>query len=175
VTTTAGQLGYIHSNFLALPTEGGSGAAAEGTQPESTPRPPARPESAALNALTERNKALETQASALQDEVTALKNRAAAQAAAPPTPAAATGDAEDLRAELKRLTAAVEGLQHRVNADAPAGDADSPAASAPPETTEHFVSPTALLLGGIGLLTGWLVGTAYGRNQERGRRSRIRF
>jgi hypothetical protein len=37
------------------------------------------------------------------------------------------------------------------------------------------LSSTALVLGVIGLLIGWLVGAAYGRNQERGRRSRIRF
>ncbi len=172
VTTASGQVGYIHSNFLGLPTEHGPGAAAEAPQPEPTARAPARPEAAPPSALSERNKLLEAQVSALQEELAMLRGRAAAPA---PTAAAATGDAEDVRAELKRLTAAVEGLQHRVNAGAPPADAAPPATSPVAETTEHLVSPTALLLGGIGLLAGWLVGTAYGRNQERGRRSRIRF
>ena len=216
VKTAGGQVGYVHSNFLALPSEASSAAAAEAPQPQPTapplPQPTARSDTAALNTLSERNKALEAQVSALQQELTALKNRptpARSDTAAlttlsernkaleaqvstlqeeltalknrptqtvppPPTSAAVTGDAEELRTELRRLTVAVEGLQKRVSANLPSNDA--PAAGAPPtEASERSVSSTALVLGALGLLLGWVGGITYGRTQDRGRRSRIRF
>ncbi|HVO25570.1 MAG TPA: SH3 domain-containing protein [Candidatus Margulisiibacteriota bacterium] len=178
VKTAGGQVGYVRSNFLALPNEGSAAAATETPllQPTATPSAPptARVDSAALHTLTERNKALEAQVSALQDELTALKNRPTQTAQPAPTSAPVTGEAEELRKELKRLTAAVEGLQKRVSAVSPSNDA--PAASAPStEAPEHNVSPTALVLGAIGLLLGWVGGITYGRTQDRGRRSRIRF
>ena len=45
----------------------------------------------------------------------------------------------------------------------------------PTNALESLRSVHAILLGAIGLGAGWLVGGAYGRRQERGRRSRIRF
>jgi len=215
VKTANGQVGYVHSNFLALPSE--AGAAAPPAAPEAaaqptpqptakptlrptaqptlrptaqptlrptpkptlqptalpTPQPTARSDSAALNALTEKNKALEGQVSELQAELTALKSRTP-PAVEPAATAAAGGDAAEMRAELKRLTAAVEGLRQRVGGSAPAGEAPA-AGAASAEPPERNVSPAALLLGAVGLLTGWLLGAAYGRNQDRGRRSRIRF
>jgi hypothetical protein len=181
VKTASGQVGYMHSNFLALPNEAGTGAGAVRSQPSGpaptpapalVPPPAVRSDSAALNALAEKNKALEAQVGALQEELTALKNRPTQPA--PTAAPAASGDSEDLRAELKRLTAAVEGLQSRVGGGVsssapPAGDA------VPAEATERSVPSAALLLGAVGLLLGWLLGAAYGRSQERGRRSRIRF
>ena len=204
VKTASGQVGYVHSNFLALPSEAGAAAtpqpAAQPTpqptaqptlrptvqptlrptaqptpQPtaQPTPQPTARSDSAALNVLTEKNKALEGQVSALQAELSALKSRTALPAEPAPT-AAASSDAVEMRAELKRLTAAVEGLRQRVGGSAPSGEAPA-ASTASAEPPDRNVSPAALLLGAVGLLTGWLLGAAYGRNQDRGRRSRIRF
>lgn len=180
VKTAGGQVGYVHSNFLALPSEAGSAAVAETPHAQPTPHPTAlpvsRPDAAAvsaLSALTEKNKGLEAQLSALQDELTALKNRTAQPTTAAPTPVAASSDAEELRAEIKRLTAAVEGLQ-RQSGGAPSSN-DAPATSAAAEGPERTVPSTALLLGVLGLLVGWLGGAAYGRGKERGRRSRIRF
>ncbi len=174
VKTANGQVGYMHSNFLALPSE--AGAAARRAPTEARPQPTAVPtphptphtDTAALTAATERNKALEAQVSALQDELTALKNRPTPVPEVVPTPVAGNAETDELRAELKRLTAAVEGLQQR-------GGGGAPGEAVPTESPEHGVASTALLLGGVGLLIGWLLGAAYGRNQERGRRSRIRF
>jgi hypothetical protein len=184
VKTAGGQVGYVHSNFLALPSEARSGAVGETPHTQPTPqptpqptgRPGARPDAAApgaLTALTEKNKGLEAQVSVLQDELTALKNRAAQPTTVAPTAVPASGDAEELRAEIKRLTAAVEGLQHHSSVPPPSNDA--PATSPAVEGPERSVPSTALLLGGVGLLLGWLGGAAYGRSKERGRRSRIRF
>ena len=215
VKTASGQVGYVHSNFLALPSEARAAAERETLQPtaqptlrptaqptlpptapptvrptapptppptasptlrptaQPTPQPTARLDSAALNLLTERNKALEAQVGALQTELSALKSRTPTTTE-PAATVAASGDAAEMRTELKRLTAAVESLQQHVSVNAPAGEAPV-AGSAAAEPPERGVSPTALLLGAGGLLTGWLLGAAYGRNQDRGRRSRIRF
>lgn len=178
VRTASGQVGYVHSNFLALPSEAGAKAPTEAPRAHPTvaptsPRPTAHSDSAALSALTDKNKALEAQLSALQDELTALKSRAAQPPEPAPTAAVAT-DTEALHAELKRLTAAVEALQLRVAGAAPSSEAP-PAATGPAEAPERSVSSTAALLGALGLFVGWFIGSAYGRNQERGRRSRIRF
>jgi uncharacterized protein YgiM (DUF1202 family) len=178
VKTAGGQVGYVNSNFLALPSEAGPAAGAEAPlqTPTATPlpRPTARSDTAALNTLTERNKALEAQVSALQEELTALKNRPTPTAQPTPTVAVVTSDTEELRTELRRLTGAVEGLQKRVSTNPPSNDAA--AAGGPPvEVPERSVSSTALVLGALGLLLGWVGGITYGRTQERGRRSRIRF
>ncbi len=177
VKTASGQVGYVHSNFLALPSEARSGAVAETPHAQPTPQPTVRPvaraDAATLSALSEKNKGLEAQLSALQDELTALKSRAAQPTTAAPTAVPASSDAEELRAEIKRLTAAVEGLQRHSGGAPPSNDA--PATSAAAEGPERSVPSTALLLGAVGLLLGWLGGAAYGRSKERGRRSRIRF
>lgn len=177
VRTASGQVGYVHSNFLALPSEASSAATAEvpRVHPTAAPtaRPTARTDSGALNAATEKNKALEAQVAALQEELTALKSRPAAPPE--PAPTAASAESDALRAELKRLTAAVEGLKQHEGAGAPPIEAPAAPGVAPSEPPERGVASTALLLGAVGLLIGWLLGAAYGRNQERGRRSRIRF
>lgn len=173
VKTASGQVGYVHSNFLALPSEARPGAAAETPRGQPTPPPAPHSDAAALTALTEKNKALEAQLSALQDELTTLKNRPAEPTTVAPTAAPASGDAEELRAEIKRLTAAVEGLQHQTRGAAAPNEA--PATTAPVDGTERSAPSTALVIGALGLLVGWLAGAAYGRSQERGRRSRIRF
>ena len=174
VKTAGGQVGYIHSNFLALPNEAGSAAASEARGAHPTPQPPSRADAGGLTTLTEKNTALEAQVKALQEELTALKSRPAPPAEPAPTAVAASADTEALRAELKRLTAAVEGLQSRGGGNVPSSDAPATGA-APAEASERSVPSTALVLGAVGLLLGWLLGAAYGRNQERGRRSRIRF
>jgi uncharacterized protein YgiM (DUF1202 family) len=178
VKTASGQVGYVHSNFLALPSEAGSAAAAEAPRPQPTatplPQPTAHSDTAALHTLTERNKALEAQVNTLQEELTALKNRPTQTAPPAATVAAVTAEAEELRTELRRLAVAVEGLQKRFGVTTASNDAA--AAGVPPaEAPERSVSSTALVLGALGLLLGWVGGITYGRTQERGRRSRIRF
>lgn len=167
VVTPRGEVGYMHSNFLAPEGEASRRAA----ETPSAGAAPAGADAAALAALTERNKSLEAQLSALQEELSAAKSRASEPPPAPATPALAP-DAEALHAQLERLATAVEAIDRRLDDGAGRGGAT---ASTPLQGKPPMVSPTAWLLGGFGLLVGWLLGAAYGRNQERGRRSRIRF
>jgi len=171
VLTPGGQVGYVNSNFLALP---GETSTAERESPPATPvapaESPAPQESAALRGLNEQNKALGAEIRRLQDELAAIKNRPDPTLA--PAPPAA--DNEKLQPELARLTSAVEALQRRLDS-APANEVGAPLSSSPIDGTAHVLSPTALLLGISGLVVGWLMGRAYGRRQERTRRSRVRF
>ena len=171
VVTPSGQGGYMHSNFLR-PEGEEAGAAVEAPEPGGANPPPTAPDTSALAALTERNKSLEAQVSALQAELGTAKSRADETPAVPVTPAV-TADEQALQAEMQRLATAVEAIQRRLDGG-PGIDAGA-STTTPLQGKPAVVSPTALLLGGFGLLVGWLIGTAYGRNQERGRRSRIRF
>jgi hypothetical protein len=85
-------------------------------------------------------------------------------------PAAGT---DQLHAEIARLTAVVETLQHRLEARPPVEGL--PAPGVPIDDTPHSWSSGALALGLIGVAIGWLAGSTLGRKSDRGRRSRIRF
>jgi hypothetical protein len=168
IVTPGGQVGYVKSNFLAFPGEQRPATATPG-EPASAA---AESGEAALRSLTDRNQSLESEVQSLHEELAALKARAETPAPVPAGPVAA--DAEQLSVDLKRLTAAVEGLQHRIDSW-PMPEGTLPMVSTKAAGTPAGVSPMAILLGGVGLSVGWLVGTAYSRRQDRGRRSRIRF
>ena len=174
VLTANGQVGYVNSTFLALPAEAAKGTGTPETAPPTAP--PARAESATLRPLQERNPALEAEARGLRQELEALKNRVEPTLAPLPTAGSTGAEVEQLRAQIARLTTAVEGLQRGL-ADTRSASEPQVAVSTSPSNdgAPHTVSPTALLLGAAGLGAGWLMGGAFGRRQERGRRSRIRF
>lgn len=175
IVMPGGQAGYVNSTFLALPNEKRRAAPTPTATPSGLP-PTATPrasESTALRTPNERNPSLETDVRSLREEVATLKSRAEATPAAAPVAAAAV-ETEQLRSDLKRLSTAVEGLQRRLDAR-PMTEGSLPIAAVPAEGSPPVVSPMAILLGGVGLSVGWLVGSAYSRRQERGRRSRIRF
>lgn len=176
IVTPGRQVGYVNSNFLALPSEKPK-AAPTPTAASSTMAPTAPSvgsESAAVHTLTERNQSLENEVRGLRDELTTLKSRAGATPALAPPVAAPAADTEQLRSELKRLTTAVEGLQRRMDTS-PTTEGALPMATVPADGISPVVSPLAILLGGVGLSIGWLVGSTYSRRQDRGRRSRVRF
>jgi hypothetical protein len=168
IVTEQGEKGYVKSTFLVLPTDkqrrGGSPAVA--TVPAAAATAPAS-DSAALQ---ERNKALEAEVDSLRQELADSQNRRE------PTPMPAANPAppipEQWHAELARLTTAVEGLQRRIDARA-AGDDAVPIT--PMDGGGHTVSAMSMLFGMIGILVGWLIGGTFGRKQDRGRRTRIRF
>lgn len=166
IVTARGEKGYVKRSYLIVAGEHDRRAPqAAAPTPAAVPHESA---AAALQAASERNKSLEAEVQKLQQELAELKNRPQAPAALPPS--SLPPATEQLHAELTRLTAAVEGLQRRLDTQ-PAADpaASSPDSSSPP------VSATSVLFAMIGILVGWLVGGTYGRKQERGRRSRIRF
>jgi hypothetical protein len=176
VVISSGQVGYIHTNFLGLPSEAGGRPTADVTpRPTATPRP-LQSSTAPQTPLAERNKALEAEVSSLQQELATLRHRLAEvpPSAVPSTPGAAV-ESDDVRAELRRLAAAVEALQHHLATGTPAVPTTADTGGQNAEDSPPAVSPTAIVLGAVGLILGWLFGAAYGRNQERGRRSRIRF
>jgi hypothetical protein len=127
-------------------------------------------------ALRERAKSLDADLQAARQEIAELKSRA--------NPAAATGEprggAENIGAELARLAAAVDALQSRVGS-APlasgvaAGERPAGATSQSPGSEDTLLSPTAVLIGLLGIVVGWFLGGTVGRKQDRGRRARIRF
>jgi len=182
ITTASGQTGYINSTFLALPGEREKEHTAASPAPSATAPAVTTPvaaagasEAAALRAATERNKNLEAQVHGLQQELADQKTRAEATpaCAAASTPMPGGPAAEQLHSELARLTVAVENMQRRLDVlpvtEVPSANAGSG------DGSSHLLSPGAVLLGMLGVLAGWLFGSSYGRRQERGRRSRIRF
>jgi hypothetical protein len=174
VVTPHGQIGYVNSTFLALPGE--KPVAPPAAVPQAVPATPMAAEPAAVRSLREENAALAAQLRSVQDELNTLKSgpELTAGAASPPTPQLVTAipDAEQLHKEIGRLSAAIDGLNRRLDAN-PASDA-MPITDVPTEMP-HVVSTATLVLAGIGIFFGWVMGSAYGRRQERGRRSRVRF
>lgn len=178
VLTASGQSGYVKSNFLGLPGERSAPAAPPGPVPAATraapPAPtPAQSQAAAVRALTEENQNLTAQVGQLQQELAALKARVEVTPAATATPGAAA-DTDRLGAELARLNTAVEQLQHRLETEPPRLNV-SPLPNLPADAPAHVVTSTTILLAVVGLCLGWLLGNAYGRRQERGRRPRVRL
>lgn len=190
IMTGGGQTGYVRSNFLVSPGEREKPAVTLTPVPTSAAKPqPAAAESSALRAASERNKALEAELNKLQQRMAELKSRSEAAlapvvvTAAPvvptavtPTPASMAAPAagtEQLQAEIRRLTAVVEALQHRLDTRPPVEGVPPPVM--PIEATPHSFSSGALAFGVIGVAIGWLAGSTLGRKQDRSRRSRIRF
>ncbi len=176
VLTASGQSGYVKSNFLGLPGERSTASTPSGPAAVAT-RAPAAPTAqspaAVARALTEENQKLTAQIEDLQQQLAALKAQAEATPTAAPTPAAAV-DADRLGAELARLNATVQQLQQRLETEPPRVNV-SPLPSLPADAPAHVVTSTTILLAVVGLCLGWLIGNAYGRRQERGRRPRVRL
>ncbi len=178
VLTASGQSGYVNSTFLALPSERrGRPAATVGAPARSAAAAatPARPQAAAVSALTEENKNLTAQVHQLQEELAALKAQAeVTPPAASPTAAPPAVDLDKLHDELAHLGAAVEQLNKRLEIEPPRVNV-APLSDLPVDGHGRVVTSTAILLAAIGLCVGWLVGNAFGRRQERGRRPRVRL
>ena len=186
VLTASGQSGYVNSNFLALPGERPmrtpAAAVAAPTRPAptraaATPTTPTRSQAAVVQSLTEENKNLTARVQELQEELAALKAQAEAPTAVPTpvlTPAAPAADTDKLHDDLTQLRAAVEQLNKRLDVEPPHVNV-SPLPHVPADGPVPAVTSTAILLTAVGLCLGWLVGNAFGRRQERGRRPRVRL
>ena len=184
ISTANGQVGYVNSNFLALPGEHRS--AHRPTRPP-PPAPTATPvpaatvtateatatEGAAAQTLAEQNKTLEAELQRLREQLATMEKTR--PDAPPPLPVAAMSpETPQLNTQLAQLTAAVEALQHRVELAAEEESA-RPKPFPLPENPPQFISPSGVLLAFIGVVAGWLMGSAYGRRHERGRRARVRL
>jgi uncharacterized protein YgiM (DUF1202 family) len=172
IETARGERGYVKRAYLVFPQkERRSPARAGGASTAPAPAAPGGSPAAALQAATERNKSLEAEVHSLRQELTELQNRSESTPVATANSSATAS--EQLPAELTRLAAAVEGLQRRFDARLVMETAATPA-TAPSDDDAPTVSAVSVLFAMIGILVGWFVGT-YGRKQERGRRTRVRF
>ncbi|MFI5398132.1 MAG: SH3 domain-containing protein [Candidatus Binatia bacterium] len=178
VLTANGQSGYVNSTFLSLPGEHPAKPSAV-AMPATTPTAASTPvehQSAALRTLTEQNKSLSAEVRRLQDELATMKSQAEVMPSPAPTSAPVANEFERLHSDLARLGAAVEHLQRRLDVETSAPRENvAPSMAAPPEGVQRMTASTAGLLAAIGFCIGWLLGNAYGRRHERGRRPRVRL
>lgn len=163
IRTPAGRTGYVHKTFLELP-----GGADEASQ--ETPRV----ESTSRAAAAETGQALEVEALAVEStpRVEPPERSPTPADAPPPTLMGSDGNGRDeLLVDVKRILRLTEEMHEELAGRSPA---DAPGAPMNDGTQAPGVAST-LALSGIGLLFGFLLGSVYGRRQERNRRSRVRF
>ena len=186
------------STTKPTPTMKPSPTANPGRPAKVTPVAAAEPET--LRTANARSKSLEAEIQNLQQQIADLKSRrdaaplpvagttSIAVALAPVTPASGTpvsgtpsptptqdpiAGSDQPQAEIARLTALVETLQHRLEVRPPIEGLPAPAV--PSDGTPHSWSSGALTLGVIGIGIGFLAGSTLGKKPDRGRRSRVRF
>jgi uncharacterized protein YraI len=177
VLTASGQSGYVRSNFLALPAEqhASPGAVTSPTPRSRATSPTVGPTQRAVTPQRAPDHASSPtpENRHVQEEPTPSKSETEQVPTPLPSAGPSASELEKLRADLVRLNAAAEQLQRRLDVDAPK-DGAIPLAVSPVEGGSMFIS-TGILLGAIGLCIGWLLGNAYGRRRERGRRPRVRL
>jgi SH3 domain-containing protein len=172
VTLESGREGYVKAAFLELPA-GIQVIALQPTAPAAVPTPspaelgaepavsPAPAATPAARAEGERE-GLERQVAQLRDRLAALES-AIVSSPGSATPAARSDTGESAG---KDLVASGDVPGHE------AGGALLPTVTRSPDSQE--LGPS-LALAGIGVILGLIIGAAYGRRQERNRRSRVRF
>ena len=172
VQTVTGQSGYVRSTFLALTGER-SPAATPSRAVLSTATPAERQVPTVSTSVTQANPPATEQRPPQQQPPPAQGQPAATPVATPAAPVAAS-ELEKLHGDVARLTATVEQLQQRLTVDT-AKEGLPPVPTPAAEEGSRVMTSTAILLMAIGLSVGWLLGNAYGRRQERGRRPRVRL
>lgn len=182
IETAGGQVGFVNQKFLTPVGEGELADAAPPTEAELLDTPTA----AATAAVTPA--AVETQSTTAPTPGAGGRRRAnEATASLAETPSGSTLGAEtpldtptrptmadervSIADEVRRLSEAVVVLEKRIGESEPIGDGFGDGEA----DEENSVSGGAILLTLLGIGFGWYVGSRYGRAQERGRRSRIRF
>lgn len=170
VVLDSGRRGYVKAAYLELPP----GIAVEEEVPESTPAA-ASPAPSPPPAATHTSPPEDTPTAPLADtgtggglerEVAQLRERLSAlESAVAATPAVAQ-QAGRVSAEPAEAAPTHEREATR------AGGTLAPSVAAPLEPDD--IGPS-LALAGVGLVLGFMIGAAYGRRQERNRRTRVRF
>lgn len=172
IETAGGQVGFVNTKYLT-PVGEGELAAAPPTEAElletPTEAPTPSPSEATAAPGTRRDQAAtDTPASA-----TSVAGGAQPPPETPldtPTRPTMADERVSIADEVRRLSEAVVVLEKRIGESEPIGDGFGEE-----EDEESSVSGGAILLALLGIGFGWYVGSRYGRAQERGRRSRIRF
>ena len=163
VRLASGQSGYVHSTFLSFPGETRATIIVPATAtPTPTREAEASPTSEASTGVSTGTPPSQRANERAAPEASAASAPAQSDNAAAPD---AKSDLATLRGDVQRLTVAVEVLQRRIG-DSTTGDAVG-------DHAWRSGAVGALVL--LALLIGWMGGSAYGRQSERSRRSRIRF
>jgi hypothetical protein len=167
----SGRRGYIKATYLDLPAGLAVEAVATASPPVTAAATPIAQSTQTHTAGPTNTPATEADApprAGLEREVAQLRDRLAAlESALVATPADSMAQAGGGGSE-----AAVDREPTRGHETARAAGALPPGADAPLEPDELGAS---LALAGVGVVVGFLLGAAYGRRQERTRRSRVRF
>lgn len=158
VTLANGQQGYVKAVFLDVPA-GIEKVAAPSGPAAATPSiaPTVAPTTADAHTDAQRAELLEREVAQMRERLAAIESAVATPVPVHPTPA-----------EVGQV---VEG-QPRSDESTQVAGALLPTVAAAPDPGEMGPS---LALAGVGVLIGFLLGTVYGRRQERNRRSRVRF
>jgi hypothetical protein len=195
VTLESGRQGYVRSLYLALPQgievlPGPAGTVSPQVRATGTTTPRGRatlpPTAAPRATLT---------ASATAGTSTGQPTETQMPAGTPPAeqPPPTEGGGEELKEDLAELRKRLAALESAVVATPGAGSEGTPRIpgaahpGGPHEGNRPFLVPTvaelpdaqdfgpSMATAGVGLVIGFLLGAAYGRRQERNRRSRVRF
>lgn len=192
IMTTGGQMGFVNAKYLLMvdrdageitpPADNRESEAEENVAPPTAAVTRNEPTAVRTAPPTPRATATRTEIAARATAASPAPDEAAPRGTAPstviprlppPEPSRATM-AEERAAiadEIRRLTEAVAALQRRIEENEPINNGFSEASV----DDGSSVSGGAILLGILGIGLGWYLGGRYGRAQERGRRSRIRF
>jgi hypothetical protein len=180
IRTPGGAEGFVHRSYLSYP---GGQAPPEvavsprievNTQPSPTPAPRAEsiptPASAAdpMRTLREENARLSAEVNALRDQLAA---RAVEAAPAPASAAGTVAPNQELRGDVQRLLQMTEEIRSLARAR-PSEGGDTGAAPLP--SGDSWLASNGWVLA-ASVVVGGLLGSVYGRFQERRRRNRIRF
>lgn len=166
VRTASGERGYVHIAFLELP---GGATVPRLTPPETQAAISPSPTAPAAGGSAP---APEGNVPARPQEEIAAQHPQLAKPSPPPAGRAEAGPpADDLRADMQRLLHLTEEVHRHVVQQR----AQVPPAEVPVAASDAPGVASTLALAGAGLLVGFLIGTVYGRRQERGQRTRVRF
>jgi SH3-like domain-containing protein len=153
IRTQRGETGYVHVNYL---NSLGVPMPREETPPSPTAPAVAVQSSPTPDALRERAAALEAEVASLRAQLVALQGEAAAGTRT-----------EALHGDIRHVLRLTEEMHAKLTTLALDGDR---------ARSDAFTSAQRIWVSlGAGLIIGVLLGSAYGRRQERSRRTRIRF
>ena len=162
VRVRSGEKGYVHGNFLDLPA---------GVQLPETAEAPTKAESSEPTHAENTPPAAEVAV-----DVTPMRPAAAAAVTPVPTPPAvvptpSAADIAGLQADVQRLLRLTKEVHDELAAPPTLGATNGDAVG-----YDQTPDPGPILaLAGAGLVLGFMLGTVYGRRQERNRRTRVRF